>query len=287
MNKVLKARLSSLKVLKHITIEPVLALYLFSSYMSGSLNVTILMERICTVQKGQPEDVCTSLFYNEVYAQLRIDSQKVANTILLANNFVLTSPGILLAILTGPWSDKYGRKAPIIIPLIGGFINFVMLALMAHFKDLPPYFFICATIPNGIFGGFIHMMTLLTYVADVTSKEDRTVKYVFIEGVCFLAGPLGQLMGGFIYQKAGLLTAYICASGTMLFAILYAIFFVKETRGFEYNLTVKQYVREFFRFQSFKDCFGVMMRKRELNGRRKILLLLLTFSTFTFYIGNY
>ncbi|KAG1686781.1 Proton-coupled folate transporter [Nymphon striatum] len=282
--KAVKWSITSLKVLMSITIEPVMALYLFSSYLSGTLNVTILMERICTWQKGQPEEVCKSIFDNDAYAQLRIESQKVANTILLANNFVLTTPGIFLAVLTGPWSEKYGRKAPIIIPLIGGLINFIMLAFMAHFKELPPYFFICATIPNGVMGGFIHMMTLLSYVADVTSKKDRTVKYVFIEGVCFLANPLGQLTGGFIYKKFGLVTVYIIASTSMLCALLYAIFFLKETRGLECNLTVREYIREFFRVRSVKDCFYVMTKKRESNGRRKLLLLLLTFSVFTFYI---
>ncbi|KAG1668723.1 Proton-coupled folate transporter [Nymphon striatum] len=278
-----KLSLSSLKVLKNITVEPIIALYLFAACMIGTFSVTILMERICTWEKGQPENVCKNIFDNDAYAQLRIESQKLANTYLLANQFVLATPGIFLAILTGPWSEKYGRRAPIIIPLIGDLIRYVLLTMMAHFKELPPYFFICATIPDGILGGFIHMMTLFSYVADVTPKEDMTVKYVFIYGVCFLANPLGKWMGGFIYQKYGLVTIYIIASTSTFCALLYSIFFVKETRGLESNLTMCEYIREFFRLKSVKECLGVMTKRRESNGRRRLFITLFTFSAFMFY----
>ncbi|KAG1668725.1 Proton-coupled folate transporter [Nymphon striatum] len=272
--KGVKLNLSSLKVLKNITVEPVIALYLFSYNLVGTFSVTLLMERICTLQKEQPEHVCKDIFDNDAYAQLRIESQKVANDYLLANQFIFTIPGIFLAMLTGPWSEKYGRRAPIIIPLIGDVIRSVLLTMMAHFKELPPYFFLCATILNGIMGGFIHMMTLFSYVAD----------YVFIYGVCYLANPLGKWMGGFIYHKYGLVPAYIIASTSSFCALLYSIFFLKETRGLECKLTVREYIREFFRLKNVKECFGVNDKKETVKRTKKtISFAYLQKSTFFMY----
>lgn len=278
--------LSALKPILRITIEPVLALYLFSTNMVNTTNVTLVMERVCRLTFGHSTEVCHDMYDNPAYTSQKIQSQKLANDLLLANSFVLMTPGILYAVLTGPWSDKHGRRAPIIIPLLGGFINNLGLVLMSYFTQLPAYVLICMTIPNALCGGFIHMMTIMSYIADVTSPEDRTLKYMFINGICFLAYPLGRIIAGYIYNCVGFMPVYCVATGAIVLATIYSMFFIKETRGLDENLTTAELIRDFFRFSSAKECWDVITKPREKKGRRVILILLGVFSIFTFYNGK-
>lgn len=283
---IMVCNLSALKPLLRITIEPVLALYMLSAEMISTTNVTMVMERVCRLTFGHSTEVCHDMFDNPAFEDQKIQSQKLANNLLLVSNFVLTTPGIFLAIMTGPWSDKHGRRAPIIIPLIGSLIYNFGLVLMAYFTQLPAYVIICLTIPNALCGGFIHVMTLMSYIADVTTPGERTLKYVFIYGVCVMAAPLGRILAGYIFSATNFTTVYCISTGAIALATIYAIFFVKETRGLDENLTIKELIWEFFRLSNATECLAVLTKPREKNGRRIIFLLVGVISIFTFYIGK-
>ncbi|CAM1303879.1 Uncharacterised protein r2_g1373 [Pycnogonum litorale] len=261
------------KLASKITVEPVLFMYKFAHNMISVTIVTMLMERSCLIEHGHPEHMCKQMFKDASYHDIKIEAQKSANNWLVFSLLIVTFPSIFCAVLCGPWSDKYGRKPIIIGPLIGNVFYGLGLILMACYASWPSHVVLLVAIPNALFGGYIHMMPLMSYISDVSTNEQRSTKFLFVEGIYLFAYPLGSLAGGYIYKVTGYVCVFSCSTAIYILSILYTAFLVKETKGTEFPLSKKHLIRELFRLQQAKVCISVFTKPRSSYGRRNLFLL--------------
>ncbi|KAG1682179.1 Solute carrier family 46 member 3 [Nymphon striatum] len=269
--------LKALKLCFNISIEPVLFLMLFSSSLLYITNITFLMQMVCSSEKSYSKEVCQNFLDDDQYEQQKIIIQKSTNNWGIVNSVVTVLPTVCLSLFAGPWSDKYGRKLPLILPFTGSLISSAMLIAISYIDyDYPPYTIIIANIPNGLTGSFITLLIGFSYIADITSMEDRSVKYIFVEGITMLGYPLGNLVAGYIQKFYGFEPVYILALACLACAMVYGTLFLKETQGIDNEDSWKIRMKYFFSLNTLKSSFRALFRAR--SGHNRLLLVFMFFS---------
>ena len=130
----------------------------------------------------------------------------------------------LLILFWGSWSDRHGRRKPcMLIPIVGEFITAIGLILCTYFDKLPME---VAGVTEALFPGltgdlslllfdfllitmffftllggwFTMLMGIFSYIADVTTEEQRTLR-IGIVNLCFSLGiPIGMAFSGILLK---------------------------------------------------------------------------------------
>lgn len=127
----------------------------------------------------------------------------------------------LFAPILGALSDWYGRRPVILLALLGGWIDYLLLALAPTL----PWFFLGRAI-NGITGANITAAT--AYIADITPPERRAGNFGLLGAAFGLGFTLGPPLGGWLGQMDLRLPFYV-AAGLTLANWLYGYFILPES----------------------------------------------------------
>ncbi len=146
-------------------------------------------------------------------------------------NLSETSIGIIIAVYSlvqflltpffGTLSDKYGRRKIILLTLFLNVIGYIIFAFANSFLLL-----ILSRIISGIGGSSIGVAQ--AYIADVTTKDERT-RGMGLIGVAFGLGfVFGPVMGGIFSQFGYMFTGFASATFSLL-AFLFSLFLLPES----------------------------------------------------------
>ena len=185
-----------------------------------------------------------------------------------------TAIGIVVAIysfvqfifnpILGKLSDKYGRKPLIVISLFINSIGYIIFAFTTSYIVL-----LLSRIVAGIGGSSISVAQ--AYIADVTTKEDRTKGMGMIGAAFGLGFVFGPFMGGILSNYGYMITGFASASFSML-AFIVTIILLPESnlnRAVSTNIN-----RKLFDVDGLKNVFA--------KPERAILILLFFVLTFSF-----
>lgn len=123
--------------------------------------------------------------------------------------------------ILGILSDRYGRRPLLLFSLAGTVLSFVLFAFANNIWIL---FF--ARLLDGISGGNVSIAQ--AYMADITTKEERSKGMGQISGAISLGFMVGPVLGGVLGQY-GVIVPSLAAAGIALTNFVLAIFFLKET----------------------------------------------------------
>ncbi|WLR55191.1 MFS transporter [Mesobacillus subterraneus] len=132
----------------------------------------------------------------------------------------------LFAPMWGRISDKIGRKPVIMIGILGLSLSFFLMALSTELWML---------FAARIIGGFLssaNMPTVIAYVADITSEEDRSKGMGIIGASVGLGFIFGPAIGG-VFSQSSLSTPFYLAGATSLVTFLFVTFVLKESLSAE------------------------------------------------------
>jgi len=146
--------------------------------------------------------------------------------------------------ILGELSDKFGRR-PILLFSIGG--TAVSFALMGLAKSIPLLFF--ARIIDGASGG--NISTAQAYIADITTKENRTQGMGVMMAGMSLGMILGPAIGGLLSRFGYSAPAY-AAGFVALIATVLTYFYLPESLNQNIVREVKKR-RKFFSLGDFRD----------------------------------
>ncbi|WP_226086278.1 MFS transporter [Mesobacillus sp. S13] len=128
----------------------------------------------------------------------------------------------LFAPMWGRISDRIGRKPVIMIGILGLSLSFFLMALSTELWML---------FAARIIGGFLssaNMPTVMAYVADITSEEDRGKGMGIIGAAVGLGFIFGPAIGG-VFSQSSLSTPFFLAGATSLITFLFVTFVLKES----------------------------------------------------------
>ncbi|MCM3664496.1 MFS transporter [Mesobacillus subterraneus] len=134
---------------------------------------------------------------------------------------------LLFAPMWGRVSDRIGRKPVIMIGILGLSLSFFLMAISTELWML-----FAARIIGGLLSS-ANMPTVMAYVADITSEEDRGKGMGIIGASVGLGFIFGPAIGG-VFSQSSLNTPFYLAGATSLLTFLLVTFVLKE------SLTVEQ-----------------------------------------------
>lgn len=261
------------RILTTLTIEPVLFTFMLAYFINVCNLTNMMMDKGCLFHMNYSTDICSNLSYHES------EKKKVE---ILANNYSLYANmtsfiGAFIMIFIAPWSDKYGRRLPLLMSVAGAILTDVgMLMCTIYFESRLEYL-VLSRLPMELTGGFICTLAIVfSHASETSSEKNRTLKYTSLEIALGLGMSFGMLTGGFLYRYYGYIYVYSTVTVLHVICFLWTLFIVEETRGLDCNVKWNKKLRDFFSCQNFKSGIITVFRAREGNNRAIILLLLLS-----------
>ncbi|XP_052802385.1 proton-coupled folate transporter-like [Mya arenaria] len=216
-------------------------------------------------------DMCRNL---ETTPDLEDDVQKQATNYIIYHKVLSNFPALILGLFCGAWSDKYGRKLPMVLPSIGTTFAVLLYMLANVSPQSSVAFFLSGSFIHGCFGKTSMIsMAVHSYVVDITCPSGRTNKLGLLAAMQFLGMFIGSLIAGLLLDNTSVLTTYCTASACNAIVVVLALTIVKETVSASEGSEVFP-CRTIFKPENFKDSLMVLIKKREFNLRRSICALL-------------
>jgi len=217
----------------------------------------------------QQKTGCEGKELNDSMKKLEKEVQTDASYVQLGISLFSSIPSIIITLFIGGWSDKVGRRPALIAPTLGSALEALVVLFVMYFK-LPIYCLFIGGFLHGICGYYTTMiLACMAYVADTTEESKIALRLGVIELIVFLGGMVAQLTSGLYIEKLGFIGPYWIIFGCHVAAILYAIFFVPESRAKSSVETGR-----LFSLENFKSSWRVYF---EASGTRKRNLVVLTF----------
>lgn len=286
-------------IIRAISVEPPVFFFALSVGLVLNSNFDLYFERTC--------ELGSSLFGNgttyseEVCANLDKPENKEAETyvefqiyrLVFVSAAIKALPCIVLAMLAGPWSDRFGRKLLIALPLIGFVIADAVFVTLASIETVGPDYILFETI-HDLFGGLpLLMLGAFAYIVDVAPKETLSSRMAILEAVFLLGLALGDLIGGPIDSFAGHAPIYILSLILILAGILSVPAFLKlkkavsrsdqvpivvtDTDDPDFELSSGKMMKEFFKPKNLSKTLTIGVKKRETGNRVTWLLIVIFF----------
>ncbi|XP_055341854.1 uncharacterized protein LOC129590578 [Paramacrobiotus metropolitanus] len=248
--------------------------------ISTPVWIELLKNRVCSVALQFPANVCALITEDEFKTQgdavrsMTADYQQY-------DTLISSLPAIIFNIFVGAWSDKVGRKLPMILPLIGATLSAGYTAAVAAFPHLHPGYLLIGSIVTTITGGWtIVIMAMFSYIGDHTTDHSRSMNIALLDGSYSLFTNSAILIGGVLFKYYGVtLPLYICA-GVYLATIVYVWAVIRDVKINSTSSGQTLGICSLFSVQNLKDNFQMMRRKRLGGTRLHIWLVFLSLAIY-------
>lgn len=268
----------------NITVEPMLACYIMPSVLAGLATQNLNLEKACRVNMAYGNEVCDALTRRETqnYTIEEATVQQLVAKMAAWKTVIQSLLPCLLILFWGSWSDRHGRRKPcMLIPVIGEFMGAVGLILCTYFENVPMEVAgITEALFPGLTGGwFTMMMGVFSYIADITTEEERTLR-IGILNVCFSLGvPFGMAFSGILLKKIGFYGVFTTSATLYLLSFLYGCFILKEpqrkTKQELEKTTQKNLLADFFDKKHVVETFRVAFKTGQNQRRLRVIMLMI------------
>ena len=186
---------------------------------------------------------------------------------------------MILITQIGAWSDKHGRKLPMLMVIITFICRYIFLLLAVN-NGMSAWNvgIVSAAISSLAGNNACFGMAAFSYVSD-TTPPDKLTQRTSITGSAFFVGiTFGMLLGGFFSaQHFGYTQIFSIGLTTEVVVLFSIVAFVRDVRTDE-NATLHEMLVDLLSSKHFKDSFKSVLKPRTGNTRLKLLLLLFAHS---------
>lgn len=287
----------------NLTLEPVMLLDGLSYSIMIVAVENLQMDKICLVNLNYTQEVCGNL---SAYPEENLEHQKAFSVFGMWYGVLTAILPLFFVLFVGAWSDKYGRKPPLLAANVGHIMWALCYLSNSLIVGWPVEMIFLAAILDTIGGGTVSFLTACNaYISDVTKEADRTSRVGLANSIWFLGGPIGTLMGTYLYEYGGYTAVFGTSAVFLTISFIYMLR-IPECRGpfskyvkhsdlnenqhkvttisgdqiFEdkkeekENVTTMKMLRDLVDYRRIVDSFRSTFKKREGNGRTFVLLLI-------------
>lgn len=264
----LKSCLCSIPIL---LAEIIFFLYKTGESMLDTTTRPYIVKVVCHTKFGGNDSVCGEL---DKYPEIEDDVQAEAGLYLMYYRILVNLPAIVLGLFCGAWSDKYGRKVPMILPSLGSVFSVLLYMCSLSSENWTIGWILVGAFVQGIFGkSSVITMAVNSYASDITDKEDRTQKLGKLLAMNFFGLFAGALLSG-ILQDTSDLPATLCMVVFVHGAsIMITVIFMPETIPLPSERPEAFVGKGPFMLGNVKDSLTVLVKRRANKGRSLILVL--------------
>ena len=157
--------------------------------------------------------------------------QSAASQWAMAYWLASSLPGALTAVLIGGWSDRIGRRTPMLLALTGYAIE-AMFAMATVHWNLHLAYLIAGSVIEGICGSYpTVLLAVYAHASDSSEPRKRTSRLLLLSLLEFFGVGVFNLVAGELLKYYGVFTTECTVLGGHLIGILYAGFLLADTRG--------------------------------------------------------
>mmetsp|Transcript_54951 Transcript_54951/g.126238 ORF Transcript_54951/g.126238 Transcript_54951/m.126238 type:complete len:456 (+) Transcript_54951:36-1403(+) len=138
---------------------------------------------------------------------------------------------VIFTPILGYMSDRYGRRPVLLLAIFGNGISYLATGLAQSFTVV-----LLARFVSGATGGSIGVAN--AYVADVTSKEERSVYMNYVTAATSIGIVIGPGLGGTCSSFGFSVVCYIAAGACLLNWIIGLLFLTEPPRGAGRDMSV-------------------------------------------------
>ncbi|XP_058791948.1 proton-coupled folate transporter isoform X2 [Phymastichus coffea] len=272
-------------LIKFISVEPTMWLYMMAYMITSIVEQAFFIQKACSADLGYSELICSNLNRDK---NKQIKEKVIVSEFHQWNNIAGHTIPIILAMFIGNWSDRYGRKLPLIIGLIGKFIYSFMIiinSVIPHWSlNMITY---TATLPMGLLGGDISIFaSCFAYISDVSTTRNRTFRITILDVVYLSAMPTGVAVGSFIFSCfnfAPYTLMFGINSIMVILAIAYSLYKLKwQTSDNQIRISWNSIIFDFFDKNHILETYKTLLKKRQFRGRTYLWIILFCMILYTF-----
>ncbi|KAI1292497.1 Proton-coupled folate transporter [Halotydeus destructor] len=227
-----------------LKVEPFALLFMVSMYMKSSIFSQFVQDKTCMVSLGLPMEECFNISTTNYFGQ-EDDKSYIITT---SSNYhfyvslVTTVPGMIAAIFSGPWSDKFvsGRKWMMIVGALGFFLDSTIGLVNVVFFELPAPFLLLTNIPSVLLGGSgVAYVAIYSYAAVNTLPQYRALRFAILEILVLVASPISKQIAGRLMDTPSwaienrirnYFALYVIDMATSLAAIIWVAVMINEKK---------------------------------------------------------
>lgn len=224
------------RMISLITVEPILACYVMPSVLAALATQNLYLEKACRVNLGFEHHVCDALTRRET-ANYTLEEEAVQTLVASVTGWKTVLQSFLpcgILIFLGAYSDRVGqRKFCMLLPIVGEFLTSLGLIVNTYFfYELPVE---AAAVTEAIFpaltgGWFTMFMGVFSYIGDVTTEEQRTLRIGIVNLFHSVGVPVGAALSGILVRKIGLYGVFSVSATLYVLSFMYGFFRIKEVK---------------------------------------------------------
>ncbi|XP_029458474.1 solute carrier family 46 member 3-like isoform X2 [Rhinatrema bivittatum] len=272
---------------KLLLVEPVVAIYSFASFLTFPLIQQYIYRRLweeinnSSFINGLNISHCEVNDSNPVYKQQK-EVQQRASLFSMSLNLSGLIPSLLVALILVAYSDRYGRKAALLLPSIGALASSSICFAMSYFS-LTLYLLFASSLISGFLGSVSTFLGgCFSYIADLCNNENKkTIRIALIDMIIGLGGGLAGLSSGYFLNELGFTWSFVIAALLHFANSVFIIFCLEDT------VKISETQQQAFSRESFTKLFlGVFLLFKSSTCRKRALIIVMLFAFMVYLFAN-
>lgn len=232
----------------YLTVEPILLLFSFASFLSYTVFQELLHHLIC---QHTPNCSTTRIESDNVWNGTTVPGgvrgggdgrceipgpieqrvQTETSHWILYINIASGVPSILVSIFYGAVSDVKGRRLFMILPALGMIVNQAVVLCVVFLPNILPLpFLLLGSLVSGVSGSFsVFNFAVYSYASDISATSKRTVQIGILESMTFLGATLSYLIGGRWVNNIYFTAPLFCIIAIDIVIVVYVIVALPES----------------------------------------------------------
>ncbi|XP_026271596.1 proton-coupled folate transporter-like [Frankliniella occidentalis] len=276
----MNARQKAKHVLANVTVEPIILIFAVLNTLSGTASFWLNIGRACSRHLNATESACEKLYWGVVDDETEAyvgDAFTIVSEIQVWQTPLRNSVPIILVLFVGSWADKRHRRKPFIIaPIVGDLLTGIGLLVCYFFYSWPLEVpMVIEAVFPALTGALpIIIMSIFSYISDITTTENRTFRIGMVATSFAWGLPIAVAASGPLFEAVGFAPLYILCIVLYVPTLYYAYVHIPEPRPPVPRPDNVSFLVDFFDWKNVWETVKVALKKRKGTRQLQIFLVM-------------